>query len=91
MAFLRDVARAARVSQHLLVHGLLCSPLVRVLLHQLGQLGVDGLGNKQDQRGTVSGSLVGRGPGRGRRRNAVPGSDAVTATPSTTHATIRAE
>ena len=43
VSFLRDAARAGRVPQHFLVHGLLRSPLVRVLLHQFGQLGVDGL------------------------------------------------
>lgn len=42
LVFLRAAA-AARVTQHLLVHGLLRSPLLRVLLHQLGELRVDRL------------------------------------------------
>lgn len=36
-------AAAAGVSQHLLVHGLLCPSLLQVFFHQLGKLRVDGL------------------------------------------------
>ncbi len=36
-------AATSGVTQHLLIHGLLCSSLLRVLLHQLGELCVDGL------------------------------------------------
>lgn len=36
-------AAAGGVSQHLLVHGLLCPSLLRVFFHQLGKLRVDGL------------------------------------------------
>jgi len=32
------VATTRGVTQHLLIHGLFCSPLLRVLLHQLGEL-----------------------------------------------------
>lgn len=52
--FLRAAAAAAgRVTQHLLIHGLLCSFLFRVFLHQLGKLRMDSL-HPRDKTNRVS-------------------------------------
>lgn len=41
--FLHIAAATGGIAQHLLIHRLLCSSLLRVLLHQLGELSMDSL------------------------------------------------
>ena len=72
VSFLRDAARTGRVPQHLLVHGLFRSPLVRVLLHQLGQLGVDGLYETNKTKGERERVFGWPRSSRGRQRHAAP-------------------